>query len=486
MSACEVDQINSGQLDQTEKMGVANMMDTSDQKLVDILLDFSETCLGSEALLDVIDLQEVESLKPWQSVAPVPKFTQASTQKKRKVIRESDDPNYDTDEKQMTTKNYRRYLYPKQDRETTAWKECVEPTTFRYVPNNGTYRASKSEQKMAPPQHTRPQPRKPCEKLSPEQKHLQREIQRELRKEYESSSQASAESYGNSVRDSVDTLHLLNISDNRHPNSAKSSAKTSASVTPQPSAAALSYKAVSDRIFENFANRISSLDEEMKNDIRLYKKLDENMTIKTTRSRSEPNSSRTRDSSKSVVKSDTSQQQPKAVLSYEELAKAKPVLHHDHESKHSGSASRLKNRFDKHTQKKFTEFKYHPKFGLGDLNIIQSIANHKENAKKNDKNPALDKPAKIYKNPHPEGHVCSKETLENLLTTSTFGPATKKNKTPTPQMYQFAADLPQKAAANSYSESQVTPDDDRGNPVSGGILPEIAGKRLEIPLYLNR
>ena len=62
-----------------------------------------------------------------------------------------------------------------------AWKICVEPTTYRYVPNNGRYRATKLARRLEIQRCVR----KTTDKLNPEQKHLQREIQRELRREFD-------------------------------------------------------------------------------------------------------------------------------------------------------------------------------------------------------------------------------------------------------------------------------------------------------------
>ena len=66
------------------------------------------------------------------------------------------------------------------------WKTCVEPRTYRYIPNNGKYRTSKAiVQKLGS--------QKPAKRfgdtkvLNPEQKRLQKEIQRELRREFEES-----------------------------------------------------------------------------------------------------------------------------------------------------------------------------------------------------------------------------------------------------------------------------------------------------------
>ena len=64
-----------------------------------------------------------------------------------------------------------------------AWRICVDPNTYSYVPNNGRYRASKLVKKIDNQRYAAR--RLQYQQVPPERQQLQREIQRDLRQEFE-------------------------------------------------------------------------------------------------------------------------------------------------------------------------------------------------------------------------------------------------------------------------------------------------------------
>lgn len=133
------------------------------------------------SLPQTIPYEVADSILAWQDVAP---NAQIVIPRRKRV------PAHSADEAHVRRhRNDEIHKYQKKTVEslfTTAslWRLCVEPTTYRYIPNNGRYRLSKHDHKLDRDSKIARTIRS-MEKLSPEQRHLQKEIQRELRQEFE-------------------------------------------------------------------------------------------------------------------------------------------------------------------------------------------------------------------------------------------------------------------------------------------------------------
>lgn len=175
----------------------------SERQLVECLVDCGEDHEG-ESLLASLPVEIFESVAGWERTVPNVKYDSpkkrrdqaahapAQTQDDIGISYYGNQPRtYTGCYSNRTTKNGSRY--PEGDNRwpggvsfpgesIPAWKIGVEPKSYRYMPNNGRYRASKLI--MAKYEMYRPS-RRVLDKLTPEQKQLQKEIQRELRKEFE-------------------------------------------------------------------------------------------------------------------------------------------------------------------------------------------------------------------------------------------------------------------------------------------------------------
>lgn len=135
--------------------------------------EFTDNDLNTVAIIpeDKIDVSA------WDNLDPNPKYL--LNIKKKKL----DSLSIETD---LT--NASSSLHTKRDFELEfvrcpAWRIGVEPVTYRYMPNNGRYRASKLAKRLHVPKAFKKSFSTP--KLSSDSTHLKSEIHRELRKEFE-------------------------------------------------------------------------------------------------------------------------------------------------------------------------------------------------------------------------------------------------------------------------------------------------------------
>lgn len=146
------------------------------------------------------------------------------------------------------------------------WKANVEPVTYRYVPNNGSYRKTKNLKR----DDTAFEKRAP---LSWYQRKLQKEIQRDLKRglalqkplisKPEAGNLASGDGQLNRERSKSDvTLEY---------NAARAQQRLSPVLLPALDDS-LVLHAVNDKFIETFTSRLSALDEEIQRDAKLYRK----------------------------------------------------------------------------------------------------------------------------------------------------------------------------------------------------------------------
>ena len=273
----------------------------TERGLIESLLDeedeYSETDCNFQ---QYIPLEVAEAITPWQDVAPNAKVV---VQRKKRA------PVHSADDAQVRARNrideYSKYNKKAMESLFTAaalWRMCVEQTTYRYIPNNGRYRSSKSENKLDRDGRLARTIRN-MEKLSPEQRTLQKEIQRELRQEFEMQQRLERQAERNRQR----AIESRRVDSRGHPKSDKLEFKKPTKdplfhrrirtpVELPPINVPLVGKAVNDTYLDSFSMRLNNLEEEMKRDQVLLKKkqqeyADENMMVKASqpfRTRSEP------------------------------------------------------------------------------------------------------------------------------------------------------------------------------------------------------
>ena len=180
-----------------------------------------------------------------------------------------------------------------------AWKMGVEPRTYRYVPDNGRYRASKIGSRsagMAVVRHDH----KTYQKLSWQQKQLQKEIQRELRKEFEKFTEYEKLRREGALQDAAE-MNAMSSPGTQHPpvadeahsgasaedscNCKRPEEEEAAMATRSPSPVELPPIAVplvstscNEDFMENFHSRISALDAEIRRDQRIFYRSYEDVT----------------------------------------------------------------------------------------------------------------------------------------------------------------------------------------------------------------
>ena len=155
----------------------------TERGLTESLLDVGESVGEKDELLPkVISLELAESIAAWPNAAPNARIV---IQRKKRV------PAHSADEINVRTRNHveeyarkNRRGFDLENTTSSSWRMCIEPTTYRYLPNNGRYRSTKVEHKVDRDSKIARTIRS-MEKLTPEQRHLQKEIQCELRKEFE-------------------------------------------------------------------------------------------------------------------------------------------------------------------------------------------------------------------------------------------------------------------------------------------------------------
>ncbi len=163
-----------------------------DRPLVEKLFDF----IDEEAeTLDInnqviVTTEEIEIINAWLDCAPCVKYVAAPVRKRKPPTgRSVDDSGISSTYHGMqeANKSYKEiYSYK-------LWKQCVEPNTFHYIPDNGTYRTAKIVRKPSGVEipryvylhHQRRAAMQNERYITAEQKQRQRDIQKELRKEIE-------------------------------------------------------------------------------------------------------------------------------------------------------------------------------------------------------------------------------------------------------------------------------------------------------------
>ncbi len=149
-----------------------------DRELVECLINLGQALQDSETFLTVMNPTQTETLTPWSMMGPNPKFTSHVSRKKQpKNVEETITP-----------------YVPPASRGSSHWKECIEPATFKYVPNNGKYRSAKQTVQTQTPAMNWKRLRPLDKYMSPEQRMFQREVQRAFRRDQELKREAAMES----------------------------------------------------------------------------------------------------------------------------------------------------------------------------------------------------------------------------------------------------------------------------------------------------
>ena len=159
-----------------------------EKKVTDRLLNLGEE-VNCEELLDLITWDHYDNVSGWEDASPNVRYNLPTRRRRPHASSQEENtssPYYSSHQAKNDWRrgdgNQKKRCYELDFVDSPAWKICIEPTTYRYIPNNGRYRASKLVKKLEIQKCVR----KTCnEKLSPEQRQLQRDIQRELRREFE-------------------------------------------------------------------------------------------------------------------------------------------------------------------------------------------------------------------------------------------------------------------------------------------------------------
>ena len=284
-----------------------------DRNLVDTLLNIDQELHDNETLLDVITPATTESLSPWALTVPNPKFIPHVPKKKH--AKSADDSQHSYRPVLSTEIRYKerfRRSHETDIRTSSQYNHCVEPTTYRYVPNNGKYRLNKgSPQNTSPSLNLR---RMKCldKYISPEQRVVQREVQKSMKKEEQLQQELvkqQEESGKHNVlherekdpkeiekrSDSIGSYSPTEVRESvKNEGLSDSTSKDTDRKTIQPKIhqtidlpamdIPLVGKQISQKFMEKFSRRINALDQEIKRDIRLLRRNPEDMM----RSKSEP------------------------------------------------------------------------------------------------------------------------------------------------------------------------------------------------------
>ena len=279
-----------------------------DRNLVDCLLDIDEGLQASETLIDVVTQATIDSLSCWALTVPNPRYIPHVPKKKH--ARSADDsaityhPMLSTGTR--SDSKFRR-SFESDIRSSSHYRQCVEPTTYRYMPNNAKYRLSKvSPQDSSPSMNVR---RMKCldKYISPQQRVVQRELQRALRKEQELQQEIEKQkeecerqkSLLQQEKTLTDSLYF-------HESSLRQNSPIETLVKPvtrneiltnnyrdverkvvlpklhkpvelPPVEIPLVGKQISDEFIEKFSRRINALDDEMRKDVKVFKRHPEDM-----------------------------------------------------------------------------------------------------------------------------------------------------------------------------------------------------------------
>ena len=283
-----------------------------DRNLVDSLLNVDQELHENETLLDSLTSAAVESLTPWALTVPNPKLIPHVPKKKHAKSADNSSLSYHPVlNTEIRHRERVRKSHESDIRVSSQYNQCVEPTTYRYVPNNGKYRHNKSSSHTnSPSMNVR---RMKCldKYISPEQRVVQREVQRSIRKEQLQNEQGKQQDESKDTREihqqeenpasssipseSFDppspvaesrefTKHDI-VSDNVKETERKTIQPTIHEAVELPAMdIPLVGKQISDKFMEKFSRRINALDEEMKRDLRMLRRSPED----SLRSRSEP------------------------------------------------------------------------------------------------------------------------------------------------------------------------------------------------------
>ena len=266
-----------------------------------MLLEFSEELdhLELSDRVKTVTKENSNDLCAWVNVVPFAKYL---VQRKTKSNKIKDD-NFITNNlyDKYTNNDWPvkgKYILDLDYLDLPLWKACVEPVTYRYVPNNGRYRSCKCQKKTgfaitADQKHKNHS----FEKLSTRQKVLQREIKRELRKGFDNASKKDDSLHGPTVNDreidknnrkqtdagNTDSAESMrgklrrqesfrkeNTSQNNeeYPERNKEEIKISPIPLPPISVPLVHSIASKDSFVEQFSSRLSALDHQVKHGIK--------------------------------------------------------------------------------------------------------------------------------------------------------------------------------------------------------------------------
>ncbi|CAH1779510.1 unnamed protein product [Owenia fusiformis] len=165
----------------------------NDSTIMDNLLEFSDRAIiEAEESRNVVYYEGwSEAVIGWQYAIADPKYEAhppvAHTQiKKRKGQKSQDDFHVNYNENSQSEVKDKYHVDGTREwpqHELPIWKANVESETYRYITNNGTYRASKANKERLEAQRLASKQR--GEKLTPDQRQFQKEIQRDLKRELE-------------------------------------------------------------------------------------------------------------------------------------------------------------------------------------------------------------------------------------------------------------------------------------------------------------
>ena len=283
-----------------------------DRNLVDSLLKIDQELHDNETLLDVLTAATTEFLSPWALTVPNPKFIPHVPKKKHAKSADNSIHSYHPAvNTELRYKDRLRRSHETDIRISTQYNQCVEPTTYRYVPNNGKYRLNKGS-----PQHSSPSlnvRRMKCldKYISPEQRVVQRDVQKSMKKEQlqqelvkqqdESEKHNVLHHYEKDPKeiakrgdfiDSCSNIEVRESVKNEIWNDNASKDTDRKTIPPKMHQAMelpamdipLVGKQISEKFMEKFSRRINALDQEIKRDIRMLRRNPEDMW----RSKSEP------------------------------------------------------------------------------------------------------------------------------------------------------------------------------------------------------
>ncbi|XP_033753736.1 uncharacterized protein LOC117337062 [Pecten maximus] len=387
------------------------------------------------------------------------------------------------------------------------WKANVEQGTFRYVPNNGFYRTIKFltfDERREWFTVTKKQPEKVS--MSWQNKRFQKELKRQLRREFSNYNHyRQRQSPSVSMHESVDTSAATSENPSARSESHRSnrrirsthsqSSSTSHKTEPQqkPTESAIKsapvgnhlFKSTSDLYIENFTHRITALEEELKRDSRIARKNHEEPSVTKNNSKSKGYS--VKDLAQKQREKDTTPRQPppsKEVMSKESFV-IKPVGNRDLKPIEKPVPVVQNTNVDGDKPPVTHQLKYTTTVG-GDGAVLnfQNFQNQENIA-----GGELDKTLHSYK-------VAIETTKQSLFQTLS---ATKIKRRASGKGFTSPASIgpcdnissnidnaPEKVGKNGHprGHGSITQKEaktqDRKAPFVG-ILPEIAGKRLEVP-----